>query len=113
MSLDKDPLTIHRQEVLDEAQRRRDLREKLRADVQEARTVLSPRYQMRKLVARNKARVRDVIDDTTVKARAAAPVAGVVGLGAAIFFARRPIAKWISYLRNVRKNSAGNSADSD
>lgn len=107
MSLDKDPLTIHRAEVLAEAKKRRDIRTKLRGDVAEARIVLSPRYQIQKMVDRNKAKARKVIDGTTAKAKAAAPAAGVIGVGVAIFFARKPIAKWISQLRNARKKPAG------
>lgn len=113
MSLDKDPLVIHREEVLVEAKKRRDIRAKLRGDVAEARMVLSPRYQLNKMVSRNKAKARKVIDGTTAKARAAAPAAGIVGIGAAIFFARKPIAKWISGLRDARKKSAGISVDKD
>ena len=103
--LPKDPQVTERKSVILSDAERRNLRRKLKGSVEVAQDVLNPRNQLKRFVDRNTAEVKRIAGDAAHVAKKNAPVIGVVGLGALLFAARRPISNWISKLRKRKTNS--------
>lgn len=103
--LPKDPRVTERKSVILSDAERRNLRRKLRGSVDLAQDVLNPRNQLKRFVERNTAQAKRVAGDAAKVAKKNAPVIGLVGFGALLFAARRPISNWISKLRTRKTNS--------
>ena len=104
MDNSKEPKVTERGVVIVDASLRKHVRKKLRADLVEARVALTPQILWQKMLARNKAKAKNIVVDAGIAARDNAPVVGVIGLGVLLFVARRPISKWISQLWHGTKN---------
>jgi hypothetical protein len=103
--LPKDPQVTERKSVILSDAERRNLRRKLKGSVEVAQDVLNPRNQLKRFVDRNTAEVKRVAGDAAQVAKKNAPMIGVVGLGALLFAARRPISNWISKVRKSKPKS--------
>jgi hypothetical protein len=108
--LPKEPVVTDRESVILSNAERRNLRRKLKGSVEIAQDVLNPRNQLRRLVERKTAKAKGVAGDATQVAKKNAPLIGVVGLGAILFAARRPISNWLSRLRKIKTS---NTPDGD
>lgn len=105
MAFHKDPMVTDRQEVIADERRRRSIRRKLSGDVEVARELLSPAYQYRRWMKRNKAEAKRVGKNAAQTAQKNAPVIGAVGVGILVFLGRKPISKWILRLRNGKNKT--------
>ena len=103
--LPKEPVVTERRNVILSDAERRNLRRKLRGSVEITQNVLNPKTQLKRLVNKNTAKVKKAASDASDLARKNAPFLGIVGIGALIFAARRPISKWISGLRQDKDNT--------
>ena len=101
----KEPKVTERGVVIVDAALRKGPRKKLLFDIGIAKEVLTPSYQFRRWMNRNKAEARQVASNATRAARDNAPVIGALGVGALLYLGRRPISKWISQLRNRRNKT--------
>lgn len=101
----KDPQVTERKSVILSDAERRNLRRKLKGSVEVAQHVLNPRSQLKRFVDRNRAEVKRVAGNAARVAKKNAPVIGLVGLGALLFAARRPISDWISKVRKSKPMS--------
>lgn len=99
----KEPKVTERGVVIVDATLRKHVRKKLWADLVDARVALTPQRLWQNILARNKAKAKNIVVDAGVAARDNAPIIGAVGLGVLLFVARRPISKWISGLRDIKK----------
>lgn len=100
--LPKDPQVTERKSVILSDAERRNLRRKLKGSVEVAQDVLNPRNQLKRFVDRNTAEAKRVAGDAAQVAKENAPAIGLVGLGALLFAARRPISNWISKVRKSK-----------
>jgi hypothetical protein len=103
--LPKDPQVTERKSVILSEAERRNLRRKLRGSVEVAQDVLNPRNQLKRFVERNTAEAKRVAGDAAQVAKENAPAIGLVGIGALLFAARRPISNWISKVRKSKLNA--------
>lgn len=103
--LPKDPQVTERKSVILSDAERRNLRRKLKGSVEVAQDVLNPRNQLKRFVDRNTAQAKRVAGDTAQVAKENAPAIGLVGIGALLFAARRPISNWISKVRKSKPNA--------
>jgi hypothetical protein len=97
-------VTTRKPVILSDAERR-NLRRKLKGSVEVAQDVLNPRNQLKRFADRSAAEVKRVAGDAVQVAKKNAPAIGVVGLGALLFAARRPISNWLSKLRTGKSNT--------
>lgn len=105
MTLPKEPGVNDRQNVILSNAERRHLRRKLQGTIEVARDILNPRNQISRFAERNTANAKRVGLQASQTAKSHAPMIGVIGLGALIFAARRPISRWISGLRKSKSNA--------
>ncbi len=103
--LPKEPVVTDRKNVILSDAERRNLRRKLKGSVEVAQDVLNPRNQLRRFVERKTASAVEAAEDVARMAKKNAPAIGVVGIGALLFVARRPISNWISKLRKSKTPS--------
>lgn len=103
--LPKDPKVTERKSVILSDAERRNLRRKLKGSVEVAQVVLNPRNQFKRFVHRNTAEAKRVAGEAAQAAKDNAPAIGLVGLGALLFAARRPISNWISKVRKSKLNA--------
>ena len=103
--LPKEPVITDRESVILSNAERRHLRRKFRGTVAVAREVLTPRNQLRRFFVRKTDDATRVAGEAVYLAKKNAPLIGVVGLGALIFAARRPISDWILRLRKSKTNT--------
>jgi hypothetical protein len=90
--------------ILSDAERR-NIRRKLKESVTTTKQVLAPRQQLKRLLARNKARARQIADGAAETARNNVPLIGALGLATLLISARRPISNWISNARERNDNA--------
>ena len=103
--LPKEPVVTDRESVILSNAERRHLRRKFRGTVEVAREVLAPQNQLRRFFMRKTDDATRVAGKAVYLTKKNAPLIGVVGLGALIFAARRPISDWISRLRKSKTNT--------
>jgi hypothetical protein len=103
--LPKDPQVTERKSVILSDAERRNLRRKLKGSMEVAQDVLNPRNQLKRFVSRNTAEAKRVAADAAQVAKEKAPAIGLVGIGALLFAARRPISNWISKVRKSKPNA--------
>lgn len=101
----KDPVITDRESVILSNAERRNLRRKLKGSIDVAQNVLNPRNQLHKLIALKKSQAKKAADDTVQVVKNNAPLIGILGAGAFLFAARRPISRWISSLRKSKTNT--------
>lgn len=100
--LPKEPVVTDRRSVILSDAERRNLRRKLKGSVEVAQDVLNPRNQLKRFVDRNTAKAKEIAGDAAEAAKKNASWIGVLGLGAILVAARRPISNWISTLRKSK-----------
>ena len=93
--------TLRTAKVLSNAERR-SLRRQFNDSLAMTRDILNPRNQLARLVERKSTQAKQVAGETIQIAKHNAPVIGIVGVGALLFAARRPISRWISSLRKSK-----------
>lgn len=103
--LPKEPVITDRESVILSNAERKYLRRKFRGTVAAAREVLAPRNQLNKFFARKTDKATRAASDAVHIAQKNAPLISVIGLGALIYVARRPISDWISRLRKSKSNT--------
>ena len=103
--LPKEPVVTERRNVILSDAERRNLRRKLKGSVEVAQDVLNPKTPLKRFARKNTAKAEQAASDAGDLARKNAPILGVVGIGALLFAARRPISKWISALRQGKDNT--------
>jgi hypothetical protein len=100
--LPEEPDITDRESVILSNAERRYLRRKFNDSLAVTRDILNPRNQLARLVERKSTQAKKVAGETIKIAKHNAPVIGIVGVGALLFAARRPISRWISNLRKSK-----------
>jgi len=100
--LPEEPSVTDRESVILSNAERRYLRRKFNDSLAVTRDILNPRNQLARLVERKSTQAKQVVSETVQAAKHNAPVIGIVGVGALLFAARRPISRWISSLRKSK-----------
>ena len=100
--LPEEPDITDRESVILSNAERRYLRRKFNDSLAVTRDILNPRNQLARLVERKSTQAKQVVSETVQAAKHNAPVIGIVGVGALLFAARRPISRWISSLRKSK-----------
>ncbi len=75
----------------------------VKCDVDEAKVELHPQTQINRFVDRQKVAATKAMDLAASRAKANAPYIGILGLGAILILARRPISKWLSKIKTPIK----------
>ena len=100
--LPEEPDITDRESVILSNAERRYLRRKFNDSLAVTRDILNPRNQLARLVERKSTQAKKVAGETIKIAKHNAPVIGIVGAGALLFAARRPISRWITNLRKSK-----------
>ena len=100
--LPEEPDITDRESVILSNAERRYLRRKFNDSLAVTREILNPRNQLARFVARKTTQAKQVAGETVQIVKHNAPVIGIVGAGAFLFAARRPISRWISSLRKSK-----------
>ena len=100
--LSEEPDITDRESVILSNAERRYLRRKFNDSLAVTRDILNPRNQLARFVERKTTQAKQVAGETIQIAKHNAPVIGIVGVGALLFAARRPISGWISSLRKSK-----------
>ena len=100
--LPEEPDITDRESVILSNTERRYLRRKFNDSLAVTRDILNPRNQLARLVERKSTQAKQVAGETIQIAKNNAPVIGIVGVGALLFAAHRPISRWISSLRKSK-----------
>ena len=100
--LPEEPDITDRESVILSNAERRSLRRQFNDSLAMTRDILNPRNQLARLVERKSTQAKKVAGETIKIAKHNAPVIGIVGAGALLFAARRPISRWISNLRKSK-----------
>ncbi|WP_445949502.1 hypothetical protein, partial [Sphingorhabdus sp.] len=100
--LSEEPDITDRESVILSNAERRYLRRKFNDSLAVTREILNPRNQLARFVERKTTQAKQVAGETIQIAKHNAPVIGIVGMGALLFAARRPISRWISSLRKSK-----------
>ena len=100
--LSEEPDITDRESVILSNAERRYLRRKFNDRLAVTREILNPRNQLARLVERKTTQAKQVAGETVQILKHNAPVIGIVGVGALLFAARRPISRWISSLRKSK-----------
>lgn len=100
--LPEEPDFTDRESVILSNAERSYLRRKFNDSLAVTRDILNPRNQLARLVERKTTQAKQVASETVQIAKHNAPIIGIVGVGALLFAARRPISRWISSLRKSK-----------
>ncbi|MBK9003689.1 MAG: hypothetical protein IPM67_09530 [Sphingomonadales bacterium] len=96
-----------REAILERDQARKELRQALRSDVEQARHDLHPRTISTRWAARQKSRLADAGMSAKQNIAKNAPLIGIVAAAGLLFAARKPISSWIEHLRDRKHNKKG------
>ena len=105
--LPEEPDITDRESVILSNAERRSLRRQFNDSLAMTRDILNPRNQLARLVERKSTQAKKVAGETIKIAKHNAPIIGIVGAGALLFAARRPISRWISSLRKSKIKTPG------
>lgn len=96
-----------RESILQRDQVRKQLRQTLVSDVEQAKHDLHPRTITTRWTAKQKSKLADAGASAKQNVAKNAPLIGFVVAASLLFAARKPISKWIERLRNRKPHEEG------
>lgn len=105
--LPKEPVITDRESVILSNAERRHLRRKLLGSVSLVQKALSPRRQLKRLVKQKTDEAKLLAVEAARITKKNRPIIALIGSGALLFAARRPISRWISRIRKSKTTPDG------
>jgi hypothetical protein len=96
-----------RETILQRDQARKQLRQTLVSDVEQAKHDLHPRTITTRWTAKQKSKLADAGASAKQNVAKNAPLIGIVAAAGLLFAARKPISNWIERLRNRKPHEEG------
>ncbi|MGC1469801.1 MAG: hypothetical protein WA793_10505 [Sphingorhabdus sp.] len=96
-----------RETILQRDQARKQLRQTLVSDVEQAKHDLHPRTITTRWTAKQKSKLADASASARQNVAKNAPLIGIVAAAGLLFAARKPISNWIERLRNRKPHEEG------
>lgn len=96
-----------RETILQRDQARKQLRQTLVSDVEQAKHDLHPRTMTTRWTTKQKSKLADAGASAKQNVAKNAPLIGIIAAAGLLFAARKPISKWIDRLRNRKPHEEG------